>query len=56
MADRETTAATLAAALLQPMLNVEQKRPPSKEAVTAAARHAVTLYETILGMLPAQKG
>jgi hypothetical protein len=41
---------------MPPMVNVGQKQPPSKEAVNAAARQAVTLYETILGMLPVPKG
>jgi hypothetical protein len=55
MADTETIAATIAAALLQPMRNVDQKQPANMEDVIAAARHAVTLYETILGMLSVQK-
>ena len=50
MPERETIAATLAAALLQSMPS-----PPGQPVdVTVVCRHAVSLYETILGMLPAK--
>jgi hypothetical protein len=54
MADREMIAATLTAALLQ---SAQPEGPGRKaEADKAAiARHAVSLYETILGMLPTAK-
>jgi hypothetical protein len=52
MAERETIAATLAAALLQniPIPPGQRAGPPPD--VTVVCRHAVAIYETILGMLP----
>jgi hypothetical protein len=52
MPERETIAATLAAALLQSMSSPPAPRPGQPPDVTAACRHAVAIYETILGMLP----
>ena len=56
MADREIIAATLTAALLQ-KLDIPGTEVRSAEDVAAidkvaVGRHAVSLYETILGMLP----
>jgi len=57
MADREIIAATLTSALLKKLALPGQTRV-ADGSVTAdrivVARHAVTLYETILGMLAAQ--
>jgi hypothetical protein len=52
MAERETIAATLAAALLQSMPSLPAPRPGQSPDVPAVCRHAVAIYETILGMLP----
>jgi hypothetical protein len=52
MAERETIAATLAAALLQSMPTPPTLRPGQPPDVPATCRHAVSVYETILGMLP----
>jgi hypothetical protein len=49
MPERETIAATLAAALLQSMPSPPGQRPGQPIDVTAVCRHAVSLYETILG-------
>ena len=54
MPERETIAATLAAALLQSMPNPPGQRPGQPVDLTVICRHAVSLYETILGMLPAK--
>jgi hypothetical protein len=54
MPERETIAATLAAALLQSIPSPPGQRPGQPIDVTAVCRHAVSLYETILGMLPAK--
>ena len=52
MPERETIAATLAAALLQNIPTPPTARPGQPPDVTATCRHAVSVYETILGMLP----
>ena len=54
MAERETIAATLAAALLQSMPSPPGQGPGQPPDMTGVCRHAVSLYETILGMLPAK--
>ena len=52
MPERETIAATLAAALLQSMPSPPTPRPGQPPDMTTVCRHAVSVYETILGMLP----
>jgi hypothetical protein len=42
----------LAAALLQSMPTPPTPRPGQPPDVTTVCRHAVSVYETILGMLP----
>lgn len=56
MADRETVAATLTAALMGSLPNAGFRVPAGGGAIDKIeiARHAVGLYETILGMLPAR--
>jgi hypothetical protein len=44
----------MAAALLQSMPNPPGQRPGQPVDLTVICRHAVSLYETILGMLPAK--
>jgi len=50
MLDREEVAARLAAAVLQ---TTPGQRPGQSSDIIATCRHAVAVYETILGMLPA---
>ena len=52
MPDREEIAARLAAAALQTMPDPPGQRPGQSSDMIATCRHAVALYETILGMLP----
>lgn len=53
MPDREEIAARLAAAVLQTAPEPPGQRPGQAPDMIALCRHAVALYETILGMLPA---
>jgi hypothetical protein len=55
MPDREEVAARLAAAVLQSTPEQSAKRPGQAPDMLATCRHAVAVYETILGMLPAAK-
>jgi hypothetical protein len=52
MPDREEVAARLAAAVLQSTPEPSAKRPGQAPDMLATCRHAVAVYETILGMLP----
>jgi hypothetical protein len=52
MPDREEVAARLAAAVLQMMPEPPGQRPGQAPDMITVCRHAVALYETILGMLP----
>jgi hypothetical protein len=52
MPERETIAATLAAALLRSIPSPPTPRLGQPPDVTVVCRHAVAVYETILGMLP----
>ena len=52
MLDREEVAAPLAAAVLQ---TTPGQRPGQSSDIIATCRHAVAVYETILGMLPATR-
>src|SRR6266446_1452461 len=50
---REEVAARLAAAVLQTAPATPGQRPGQSSDMIATCRHAVAVYETILGMLPA---
>jgi len=52
MLDREEVAARLAAAVLQTTPATPSQRPGQSSDIIATCRHAVAVYETILGMLP----
>ena len=52
MLDREEVAARLAAAVLQTTPATPGQRPGQSSDIIATCRHAVAVYETILGMLP----
>jgi hypothetical protein len=52
MPDREEVAARLAAAVLQTAPEPAGQRPGRSSDMIATCRHAVAVYETILGMLP----
>ena len=54
MGDREAVAATLTAALMRSLPNAGFKVPAGGGVIDKVeiARHAVSLYETIFGMLP----
>ena len=52
MPDREEVAARLAAAVLQTTPATPGQRPGQASDMIATCRHAVAVYETILGMLP----
>jgi hypothetical protein len=54
MADREVIAATLAAALLRRQTGPVATAGTAPSENVAAARQAVVLYETILGMVAAR--
>ncbi len=55
MLDREEVAARLAAAVLQTTPATPGQRPGQSSDIIATCRHAVAVYETILGMLPATR-
>jgi len=55
MLDREEVAARLAAAVLQTTPATPGQRPGQSSDIIATCRHAVAVYETILGMLPAAR-
>ena len=55
MLDREEVAARLAAAVLQTAPEPAGQRPGRSSDMIATCRHAVAVYETILGMLPAAR-
>src|SRR5437588_12827231 len=55
MLDREEVAARLAAAVLQTAPATPGQRPGQSSDMIATCRHAVAVYETILGMLPAAR-